>query len=229
MADALIQADEIYTFNTHHVAFFRPIKRTYVVLNWHHHVRKWLKFTDEMPGLTLHRSSTTDNGAVSINIATRPNGRGQLINVRSRGYYLQSGNTRITLVEKAGALPAAFNTVDYPLADPTLAAGITDFALWLTQPPPLVPALPVHAIAINVPLKPIPKRIAWLIAEDASKSNESCPILAEPISPITAAVTSCFHVFDHDAINEWFVRNPVNTRCPVCRDLCLFTKAFTEG
>jgi hypothetical protein len=220
-------ADEIHTFNTHHVAFFRPIKRTYVFLFWHHHVRKWLKFTDTLPNLTLHRSSTTDNGAVSINIATRPNGTAQLINVRSRGYYLQSGNTRITLLEKTGALPAPFNTVDYALADPTAAAGLTDFALWLTQPPALAPALaPAPAPPPTlVQLKPIPKRIAWMVAEEASK-NEMCPILAEAISPITAAVTTCFHTFDHDSINEWFVRNPVNTKCPVCREICLFTKAF---
>jgi hypothetical protein len=222
-------ADAIYTFNTNHVAFFRPIKRTYVILHWHQHVRKWLKFTGDLPGLTLHRSLTTDSGTVRINIATRPNGTAQLINVHSRGYYLQSGDNRISILEKTGALPAAFNTVDYTLADPTLAADLTEVDLWLTQPPPLaapVAPLPVvHAvIAINVPLKPIPKRIAWIIAEEAK--DETCPILAEPISPITAAVTTCFHVFDHDAINEWFVRNPVNTRCPVCRDLCLFTKAF---
>lgn len=225
-------ADLIDHFITSHVAFFRPIKRTYVVLRWHTAVRKWLKFSGDLPNLTLHRSLVTDNGTVHINIATRPNGTPQLIEVRSRGYYLQSGDIRITLLEKNGALSPPFNTDDYTLADPTATATLTEEELWVTQPPPLaVPALPVvHAvIAINVPLKPIPKRIAWLIAEDASKSNESCPILAEPISPITSAVTTCYHVFDYEAINEWFVRNPVNTRCPVCRDLCLFTKAFTEG
>jgi hypothetical protein len=194
-------------------------------------VQKWIKFTGQLPGLTLHRSLTTDNGAVRINIATRPNGIATLTQVRARGYYLQSGEDRISLLEKNGALPPPFNTNDYTLADPTLVADLTEVDLWVTQPPPLelqAPALPtVQAVAPLVPLKPIPKRIAWLIAEEAKA--ETCPILAEPISPITAAVTTCFHVFDHDAINEWFVRNPVNTRCPVCRDICLFTKAFTEG
>jgi len=185
-----------------------------------------------MNNLSLHRSLTTDNGAVRISIATRPNGTPQLIDVRSRGYYLRSENTRITLLEKTGALPPSFN-IDYTLADPTVAADLTDEPLWVVGVPPLalpqvalpqVPALPVRF----VPLKPIPKRIAWLLAEEASKANEQCPILAEAISPITAAVTTCFHVFEHDAINEWFTRNPVNTKCPVCRDLCLFTKAFIE-
>lgn len=220
-----MQADAIYTFNTHYVAFFRPIKRTYIVLHWQPHVRKWIKFTGELPNLSIHRSLTTDNGAVRISIATRPNGTPQLIDVRARGYYLQSGDTRISLLEKNGALPAPFNTVDYTLADPTAVADLTEVDLWITQPPPLAPAALV-IIPVNVPLKPIPKRIAWLIAEEAKA--ETCPILAEPISPITAAVTTCFHVFDYEAINEWFVRNPVNTRCPVCRDLCLFTKAFTD-
>ena len=227
-----MQPDVIGHFITNHVAFFRPIKRTYVILYWHPAVRKWVKCTDTMNNLSLHRSLTTDNGAVRISIATRPNGTAQLIDVRSRGYYLRSENTRITLLEKTGALPPSFN-IDYTLADPTAAAGLTEEDLWVVGPPPLalpqvalpqVPALPARF----VPLKPIPKRIAWIIAEDSSKT-ESCPILAEPISPITAAVTTCYHVFDHEAINEWFIRNPVNTKCPVCRELCLFTKAFTEG
>ena len=222
-------ADVINHFITEHVAFFRPIKRTYVILHWHPAVRKWVKCTDTMNNLRIYRSLTTDNGAVRISIATRLNGTPQLIDVRSRGYYLQSGDTRITLLEKTGPLPAPFLTFDYTLADPTVAAELTEEPLWVVGVPPLalpqVPALPATRF---VPLKPIPKRIAWLIAEDASKSNETCPILAEPISPITSAVTTCYHVFEYEAINEWVVRNPVNTKCPVCRELCLFTKAFTD-
>ena len=227
-----MQPDVIGHFITNHVAFFRPIKRTYVILYWHPAVRKWVKCNDTFNNLSLHRSLTTDNGAVRISIATRPNGTAQLIDVRSRGYYLRSENTRITLLEKTGALPASFN-IDYTLADPTAAAGMTEEDLWvvgLQQVPPLaLPQVPVLPATRFVPLKPIPKRIAWLVAEEASKANEQCPILAEAISPITAAVTTCFHVFDNDAINEWFTRNPINTKCPVCRDLCLFTKAFAEG
>jgi len=147
-----------------------------------------------------------------------------MIDIRSRGYYLQSGTNLITIIEKDGSLPQSFHTHEYTLADPALVADLTEVDLWNTAPPPLdVPPAPAPV----APLKAIPKRIAWLIAEEASKS-ESCPILAEPISPLTCSVTTCFHVFDHDAISEWFARNPINTKCPVCRDTCLFTKAFTD-
>lgn len=225
-----MQTDAIHTFNTHHVAFFRPIKRTYIILYWNGVRRRWLKYTGDLPNLSIHRSLTTDNGRVRISISTRPNGIIQQIDVRSRGYYLQSGTNLITILEKDGSLPQSFNAREYTLEDPTLVANLNEVDLWTTQPPPLdVPQaqpVPQPAPPVLAPLKAIPKRIAWLIAEEASKANESCPILTDLISPLTSAVTTCFHVFDYDAINEWFARNPVNTRCPVCRDLCLFTKAF---
>ena len=223
-----MQADAIHTFNTHHVAFFRPIKRTYIILYWHIQRRKWLKFTGDLPNLSIHRSLNTDNGRVRISIATRPDGIIQQIDVRSRGYYLQSGTNLITILEKDGSLPQSFNTREYTLENPALVADLHEVDLWNTAPPPLVVAPPPAPQPTLAPLKAIPKRIAWLIAEEASKAEESCPILSDPISPLTCAVTTCFHVFDHDAISEWFARNPVNTKCPVCRDLCLFTKAFTD-
>jgi hypothetical protein len=225
-----MQTDAIHTFNTHHVAFFRPIKRTYIILYWNAVRRRWLKYTGDLPNLSIHRSLTTDNGSVRISISTRPNGIIQQIDVRSRGYYLQSGTNLITILEKDGSLPQSFNTREYTLEDPALVADLNEVDLWVTAPPPLaIAAAPAPAPQPTLaPLKAIPKRIAWLIAEEASKAEEACPILSDPISPLTCAVTTCFHVFDHDAISEWFARNPVNTKCPVCRDLCLFTKAFTD-
>jgi hypothetical protein len=222
--------DAIFHFRTSHVAFFRPIKRSYIILSWHANSGKWIRFTGDLPNLSINRSLVTDNGAVRIKIAIRPNRAANLIDIRSRGYYLQSGETRIVLLEKDGSLPQPFSTVEYNLANPALVANLTEEILWSTQPPPLdiPPPSPAPAPVSMVPLKAIPKRIAWLIAEEASKAEESCPILSEPISPVTSAVTTCFHVFDYDAINEWFARNPINTKCPVCRDPCLFTRAFTD-
>jgi len=44
-----------------------------------------------------------------------------------------------------------------------------------------------------------------------------CPITFEPIQEVTAAVTSCQHVFKRDAIIHWLKKN---TTCPVCREEC---------
>jgi SUMO ligase MMS21 Smc5/6 complex component len=75
-------------------------------------------------------------------------------------------------------------------------------------------------------LEKIPQRIAWIIAEAAKE--ELCPISTNPISPITASVTTCFHVFETEAINEWIARNPV-TPCPVCRKVCMATPAYSDS
>jgi len=68
-------------------------------------------------------------------------------------------------------------------------------------------------------------RIAWIIAEDASKKGETCAITLDEVSPLTASVTSCYHVFDTKALNIWF---QTNTTCPVCKQKTVATKAF-EG
>jgi hypothetical protein len=68
-------------------------------------------------------------------------------------------------------------------------------------------------------------RIAWIIAEDASKKGETCAITLDEVSPLTASVTSCYHVFDTKALNIWF---QTNNTCPVCKQKTVATKAF-EG
>lgn len=74
-------------------------------------------------------------------------------------------------------------------------------------------------------IEPLPNRIAWLVAEAASNQQESCPISMELLSPITAGVTTCFHVFDFESIQRWMQQN---STCPTCRKRCKMTKAFNE-
>jgi len=183
-----------------------------------------------MPNLVLKRSSVSLLGRVQINISTYVNGPKELIGVDSAGFYLQSNETNICIVQRQGAirgLPQMYNAVDYrvDLTQPVLE---TDLRLWelrVAEAPPQEPPPLLMPVERMIKLKAIPKKIAWLIAEDAKE--EVCPISTNPISPITAAVTTCFHVFDHDSIAEWFTRTPAHT-CPVCREVCEFTKAFAE-
>jgi hypothetical protein len=92
----------------------------------------------------------------------------------------------------------------------------------------LLPAAPVPqpTVILATTLEAIPKRIAWLIAEDAAKNDEKCPITMELISPITASVTNCYHTFDTQAIMSWLINN---TTCPQCRKKCVATAAYTEA
>jgi hypothetical protein len=216
--------DQIHTFRTYIIALHRPIKQTYYMLEWNPQNRKWVSYFEPLENLHLCRSRVSIDGIVRINIASAVNKHARNIQVMSKGYYLESGNTQITLVEKVGPqLPAKFMKTEYRLTDNLLTE--TDILLWLVAPPPPPPPPEVEDPEPQL-MKPLPKRIAWLIAEDSSKAQDTCPISTEVISPVTAAVTTCFHVFDNASIAQWFTMNPVNTKCPVCREVCLMTKAF---
>jgi len=242
--------DAIHNFTTLHIAIYRPVKRTFVVFSWEAEVRKWIPYTDDLPELRLKRSSVSTQGVVQINVAKRPYREAINIAVFSNDHYLSAGNIDIVIVKKGGTqLPAGYMKKDYPAPPATAEVEITDKELWTVRDAAQqeaaqeVPGLAALATAaqqqqqqpqvqvppvIKIILKPIPQRIAWLIAEDSSKSKETCAITTDEISPITAAVTSCFHVFEYDSIQEWVNKNPARPTCPVCREVCAITKAF-EG
>ena len=66
-------------------------------------------------------------------------------------------------------------------------------------------------------LRPIPKDIASLIAKNAETNSVICPITMDPINSNNCSVTSCYHLFDTDAINTWLNSNP---SCPICKQTC---------
>jgi len=149
------------------------------------------------------------------------------VEISSIGHYLLIAGGCVPIVSRVSgaSIPLSFVNHDF--------GGVTDgdphrrdVELWTVPPPPPVVAAPVPpatAPPIRLALKPLPKRIAWLIAEDAGKNGDTCAITMESISPITAAVTTCFHCFDHEAIQTWMGNH--NT-CPQCRERCMVTKAF---
>lgn len=60
----------------------------------------------------------------------------------------------------------------------------------------------------------LPKFVADALIRDAVAAAAICPITMEPISADTAAVTSCFHVFDANAIAIWLADHHT---CPTCK------------
>jgi len=238
--------DAIHNFTTLHIAIHRPVKRTFVIFSWEAEVRKWIPYTDDLPDLRPKRSSVSIQGVVQINVAKRPYREAINVEVSSNDNYLTAGNMDIVIVKKTGTqLPPGYMKRDYPAPPATAEVEITDKELWTVRDAAQqeaaqeVPGLAALATAaqqqqqqpppvFKIILKPIPQRIAWLIAEDSSKSKETCAITTDEISPITAAVTSCFHVFEYESIQEWVNKNPARPTCPVCREVCAITKAF-EG
>ena len=218
--------DRIHTFRDPLICFFRSRKRTYYVLQWETGVRKWVRTDINLPNLTLHRSSVSRDGYVNINVATHLTGRSKLIPITADGFYLKSGDLCIPILKTTSHISQTFMLTEYtPLDTPYTD---THQQLWSIQVQFQNPPPPQPQQQINTAIEKIPKRIAWLIADEASKNNESCPISTNPISPITASVTSCFHVFESDSINEWIKLHPDNTQCPVCRKEFDVTPAYNE-
>jgi hypothetical protein len=151
-----------------------------------------------------------------------------MVRVEGGGEFLMLGTKRITVLKRVSGATIPNHWKGFELGPLTERAGVNlAVSLWSIQvatppaaPPTVPPAVP------SVAIEPIPKRIAWLIAEDAAKQEEKCPITMEPISPITASVTSCFHTFDSEAIATWLVNH---TTCPQCRKKCEATVAYTEA
>ena len=216
----------IHTFIGQYICFFRRNKKTYYVLQWNHNVRKWLRSNPPLPDLTLHRSNVSRAGEVSINIATYGAAAAKLVPVTADGFYIKSGEIRIPILKARHSLGQAFMMTEYTALENPFTQ--TEDSLWSVAPA-TVPVYAPEPPPLAITQEKLPKRIAWLIAEDASKAGETCPISTNDISPITASVTTCYHVFETDAINEWAARHPINTPCPVCRKPCEFTAAFAEA
>jgi SUMO ligase MMS21 Smc5/6 complex component len=51
-------------------------------------------------------------------------------------------------------------------------------------------------------------------------AEATCPITMEPITAATAAVTSCFHVFEANAIAIWLTDHQT---CPTCKQAAILS------
>jgi hypothetical protein len=80
--------------------------------------------------------------------------------------------------------------------------------------PAPAPAFPVDTKPLK-PLKPFPRHLVAAILADAAANNAICPITMDPITPDTATVTSCGHVFQTEAIRYWLT---TRNECPECRE-----------
>ena len=94
------------------------------------------------------------------------------------------------------------------------------------QAPP-VPVVPVPAVPpVNItvtrkyPISTIPQHIVLSLLRDAVMQEEVCPITSENIDVANGAVTSCFHLFEKNAILQWLLMPSSQDKCPVCNCPC---------
>jgi hypothetical protein len=79
---------------------------------------------------------------------------------------------------------------------------------------------------ISIKEKPLhlPEHVGKVLLREAWNGEESCPISAVQFKKLSSlSVTSCFHVFDTDALNQW---QELKNDCPVCR--CSINNIVTE-
>jgi hypothetical protein len=171
-----------------------------------------------MHGSGLHRVSSY----VTIRLQNS-----SYVEIRSIGNYLRIGQHNVPIVQRVAGPPIPIGIVNNDFAGVTRGEPyLHDVELWTVPPPEeVVAATAATAVAVVAPIKPLPKRVAWIIAEDAGKNGDKCAITMEPITPITAAVTTCFHSFDHESIQTWMQNHAT---CPQCRERCAITKAFDD-
>ena len=67
---------------------------------------------------------------------------------------------------------------------------------------------------------PIPLFVAEALLDKAEKAEELCAIVMEPLRKGETVATSCFHLFQRDALETW---RTTHDTCPVCKKTCAVT------
>ncbi len=88
--------------------------------------------------------------------------------------------------------------------------------------------LPAHIAEMNIPqntvkkfpITTIPQHIVMALLRDAAMQEEVCPITTVELDVTNGAVTSCFHLFEKNAIMQWLLMPNSRDKCPVCNAPC---------
>lgn len=244
------QVQHVHTFQNTFLCFMRPRKRTFCVLQWvpasGARSGRWSPYTGQILNqhCTLHRSLAHPTRVhVKLYIGSRTGIYTQEVKYDLNGDYilwsLPGATPRAIPIlgnKISGApWPPSFTNAD-TLKDISMNHQTynTQEILWTLQPEENLQQI-LHNISSTIhnqqqqqrpAVVTIPPRIAKLIAEDASMREEMCPITMETINPQTAKVTSCYHVFDGQAIDEWL---STKSTCPVCKQDCTVTSTVLSS
>ena len=94
----------------------------------------------------------------------------------------------------------------------------------ITVRQPVQPVLPVQPVQpepiITYPIKTIPQHAIKFILLGSLIEGEECSITGSSINAENGAVTTCFHIFEKEAITRWLEQASSNKKCPVCMQPC---------
>jgi hypothetical protein len=214
----------INQFRERYIAIYRPNKRTYTILEWVHAGNYWKRHLTDPDSLNaiVIGSSELRPAPTKINtIRSTVIQENRLVKCMASGEYLIYQGRDVAIVQKTSDSTANFRPSifagEFPAANIPIGPVVTIPPLWTLRDPPAAAAPTIATI---------PMRIAWIIAEDSSKKGEKCAITLDEISPITASVTSCYHVFTTTALETWFQSKSI---CPVCKQKATYTAAYAAS
>ena len=217
----------IETFIGNYIAIYRPNKKTYSILSYNHPKGLWIpNYEHVQDGTVLLNQMITE--LVNVTITYKQNKK---VDCKANGNYIVWINENVThnvpilykQLFSERSFPSTYFSYEFSCGHYSILPPVV--ALWDLVPLPiqLVPIAVLHRV--RHPIE-IPQRIARIIADDASKKKDTCPITLELISPLKAAVTSCYHVFDASALASWF---ETHSECPMCKTNCVITVCFSEN
>ena len=86
---------------------------------------------------------------------------------------------------------------------------------------PHAPLNPQQALpAVKFPIKTIPQHAINLLLLGSFLNEEECSITGTQLNTQNGAVTTCFHIFEKEAITRWLDQESSNKKCPVCMQAC---------
>jgi hypothetical protein len=210
----------------------RPRNREYHGLTWNTAQSHW--YPVPIRGTSsLHASSQFGLWAVKLKISSPTSTSIRFYDFECDGRFLRithEGRTRdIPILKKVGRGPLPTwitghsHEVTTRSPDGYVQLGVTLWSTDGTQPPApqqqqpqQQPQQPQQQRLTNKTVV-LPSRVLRIFLEDAINKGESCPITMDDINLETARVTSCFHIFQGNAIQKWL---ETSSECPVCKQSC---------
>jgi hypothetical protein len=117
--------------------------------------------------------------------------------------------TPILKINSLSALPAMKPTSFIPIREAAVPVQVA----------PVAPVAPLIQ-QVRYPITTIPQHTVRALLRDAAMEEEICPITSEEIDVTNGAVTSCFHLFEKNAIAKWLLLPNSRDKCPTCNAAC---------
>jgi len=134
-------------------------------------------------------------------------------NWRHTGHFLRNQDREFTIITLTPrtVLPVIKANGFLPIrADPPVPG---------QAPAPAPLQAPVNTVK-KYAITTIPQHAIRLMLLSATIEDETCPITGNNIDISNGAITSCFHLFDRDALAMWLAMPNSLDKCPVCNNPC---------